>query len=50
MPIKGKKNQELYGKVIGSCYNQGGSKKKCKARAEAAVMSKKKKSAKRKKK
>jgi len=42
MPIP-KKKQELYGKVIGSCLNQGGSKRKCKSRAERAVLSKKKK-------
>lgn len=39
MPVpKGK--EKLYGKVIGSCYNQGGSKAKCKSRADRAVKSK----------
>jgi hypothetical protein len=42
MPIP-KSKQNLYGKVIGSCLNKGGSKAKCKSRAERAVKSKRKK-------
>lgn len=41
MPVP-KNKQDLYGKVIGGCLNKGGSKAKCKARAEKAVVSKKK--------
>jgi len=42
MPIP-KNKRKLYSKVIGACLNQGGSKRKCKSRAERATKSKRKK-------